>query len=288
MAKKEKVKKVKKKKWYILLSILMIITFWLVYTNTNVKVTNLEIKSGNIPKSFDGFKIAHVSDLHSKDWKEKLTDSIKNNEPDIIVVTGDLIDSSDLNFDNALNFIKEGQKICPIYFVSGNHEAWNGKYHILKNELIKEGVTVLDNEKAFLTKGKDKILLLGLKDPDFMETNESFSRNIASESIVNEIKEIKEDYKEYKILLSHRPELFDEYLEGGVDLILSGHAHGGQFRIPFVGGVVAPNQGLFPEFTSGIYRKEKSQMVVSRGLGNSIIKVRVNNMPELIIVELKN
>ena len=277
-----------KKKWCIGSFILLVLTFWLVWTNNNIKVTSLEIESENIPKSFNKFKIAHVSDLHSKEWKDKLIYSIKNEEPDIIVITGDLIDSSDLVFDTSLNFIRRAKKIAPIYYVSGNHEAWSKKYDILKRGLKEEGVIVLDDENIFLTKEGEEILLIGLKDPEFDKEDKFPLESINENNTIFKIKSLSKNYKGYKILLSHRPELFEDYVEGNIDLVLSGHAHGGQFRFPFIKGLIAPNQGLLPKYTSGLYSKEKTQMVVSRGLGNSIIKLRINNMPELIILELKN
>jgi predicted MPP superfamily phosphohydrolase len=93
--------------------------------------------------------------------------------------------------------------------------------------------------------------------------------------------------EDYTVLLSHRPELFDVYVQNGVDLVLSGHAHGGQFRVPFLGGLVAPNQGLFPQYDGGVYKSGKTTMIVSRGIGNSAFPFRINNRPELVIVELK-
>lgn len=97
---------------------------------------------------------------------------------------------------------------------------------------------------------------------------------------------LMDDNDGYTILLSHRPELFTTYTASGVDLVFTGHAHGGQFRIPFVGGLVAPNQGFFPEYDAGLYTAETTNMVVSRGVGNSIIPLRINNRPELIVVTL--
>ena len=98
--------------------------------------------------------------------------------------------------------------------------------------------------------------------------------------------ELLDEEDGYTILLSHRPELFEVYAENNIDLIFSGHAHGGQFRIPFVGGLIAPNQGLFPKYDAGIYEEGNTTMVVSRGIGNSIVPFRINNRPEIVLVEL--
>lgn len=271
-----------KKKWCIIFSLLLLVAVWIIFTNTHIQKTKIAILSSDIPDDFNGYKIAVVADLHNKDWGYDLIKLLKKEEPDIIAVVGDLIDSSHMNLNIAMEFIREAKKISPIYFVSGNHEAWSGKYETLKKSLVDEDVFVLDDDKLLLNKGNDNLLLLGVKDPDFNETEA-----LLNESMENKLKELIDNYQGYKILLSHRPELMDSYTNAGVDLVLTGHAHGGQFRIPFIGGLIAPNQGFFPKYTSGKYSKEKTDMVVSRGLGNSIVPVRINNSPELVIVLLE-
>lgn len=137
----------------------------------------------------------------------------------------------------------------------------------------------MDNESLFIEKADSKIQLLGIEDPDFVEgMYEKAIPEIISEELNSD---------NYSILLSHRPEYFDQYVQMGTDLVLAGHAHGGQVRIPFIGGLIALNQGLFPNYTAGLYHEKNTDMIVSRGLGNSIVPVRINNTPELMIVELK-
>ena len=128
-----------------------------------------------------------------------------------------------------------------------------------------------------------KISLIGLEDPDTVDRDESVQTFILDEAL----EPFAED-ESYKILLSHRPEQFEVYVKHKVDLVLSGHAHGGQVRIPFAGGLVAPNQGFFPKYDSGLYVNGSTNMIVSRGLGNSIIPIRINNRPELVIITLEN
>lgn len=208
-----------------------------------------------------------------------MIEKIKIEKPDLIAITGDLVDSSKTDFDIALQFIEEANKIAPIYYVTGNHEAWLEDYSILKEKLEDASVNMMDDKSLFIEKGNNKIQVLGIQDPDF-------DLGTGSGNIHTKISELlNEDH--FTIVLSHRPEHFDEYVNSGADLVLTGHAHGGQVRIPFLGGLVAPNQGFFPEYTEGQYTDKKTRMVVSRGLGNSIIPIRINNRPELVIIELK-
>lgn len=274
----------RRRKIYLSITFVVFIIFWIGWTNFNITTTNVEIKNNKIPTEFDGFKIAHVSDLHNHQWEGKLIGKIKKEKPDIIAITGDLVDSSKTDFDIALQFIEEANEIAPIYYVTGNHEAWLEDYSSLKGKLEKANVDMMDDKSSFIQKGNNKIQILGIQDPDFVE-------HMGSANIQGEIVGIKtsgilnKDY--FNIVLSHRPEHFKQYVNVGTDLVLTGHAHGGQVRLPFFGGLVAPNQGFFPEYTAGLYNEKNTDMVVSRGLGNSIIPVRINNTPELVIIGLK-
>ena len=276
-----------KKKTKIIVSIIILIVIilfgWIYYTNTNIETTQYNIKNVKIPNEFDDFKIAEIADLHNKEWNNKLVDKLKKIKPDMIAITGDFVDSSHTDFKIAINFIKDVKDIAPIYYVTGNHEAWISNYEELKKLLLNEGVIVLDNEKTLIEKGDSKINLIGLLDPDFVErTNiKGIQDDIIEKTLTPLI-----DKDLYNIVLSHRPEVFESYVNSKADLVLTGHAHGGQIRIPFAGGLVAPNQGFFPKYTEGIHHKNNTDMVISRGLGNSILPIRVNNMPELVIIEL--
>jgi predicted MPP superfamily phosphohydrolase len=179
-------------------------------------------------------------------------------------------------------FIDGAVKIAPIYFVSGNHEAWSGMYPEIKDRLLASGVIVLDDTFTEILKGDGSIKLFGLADPGFSNGG---NRNIeaSTEALDRLVSDWSED-EDFKVLLTHRPELFEHYCDNNIDLIFAGHAHGGQFRIPFIGAVFAPDQGFFPEYTSGSYGEEDSTMFVSRGLGNSIIPIRIFNRPEIISV----
>lgn len=274
-----------KKKWLIRLGLILFL-IWMIWGNLSIATTYFTISNNRVPDEFDGFKIAHLSDIHDRDINHALQKTLENESLDIIVITGDLIDSKNPDIEQAVDLVKYLQMIAPVYFVTGNHEAWSGVYNRLEEKLIETGVHVLANERILIKQGNESILLMGVQDPSFnIESN-----LLAEESALIEgaLQTLTEDSAAYSILLSHRPELFDVYVRHQIDLVFSGHAHGGQFRLPFIGGLIAPDQGLFPTYTAGIYEEENTQMVVSRGLGNSIIPIRFHNRAEIVLIELQS
>ena len=278
------------KKLLIILSIVALlltaITVWTVWGNTAPELNTYTVSSDRLPEAFDKYRIAHVSDLHNTEIgknNEKLLNIIKEAKPDIIAITGDLIDSRNTDVEKALQFAKEAVKIAPCYYVTGNHEARISEYDSLKNGLTELGVKVLENERIDLERSGEKLTVIGINDPSF-QTDYLFGN---SEAIANKsISQLMNENDSFTLLLSHRPELFKIYADNKVDLVLSGHAHGGQFRLPFAGGLIAPNQGLFPKYDAGLYKEENTNMIVSRGIGNSIIPLRFNNRPEIVLIEL--
>lgn len=272
---------------FLLVMILLVVTVGYCYfENREIEVTKITLNA-DIPPSFDDYTIAQVSDLHNTEFGENhtaLLEKITKSQPNIIVITGDLIDSRRTKVTVALSFASKAMGIAPVYFVMGNHETRVAEYALLKEGLKGMGVVALENDSVYLTKGEERLRLVGIKDPD--SVNEFGVRDSAViKAWLNDL-EIKEE--EYTILLSHRPELLEVYAESKVDLVFSGHAHGGQVQIPFLGAIFAPDQGLFPRYTSGVYEKGNTKMVVSRGLGNSLFPIRVNNNPELVVVTLKS
>ncbi|MDN6195031.1 MAG: metallophosphoesterase [Atopostipes suicloacalis] len=254
---------------------------WIIWTNRTISVSHFEINNKKLAADFDDFKIAHLSDLHNKDWEGKLIEKMTSESPDLIAITGDLVDSRNTDVDVALEFIESAIEIAPIYYVTGNHEARLGEeYLTLKEGLESLGVEVITDASRSVEIGSNKIQLTGIQDPDF-------SDNIYITPVQENLDKTF-DSETFKVLLSHRPEYFKDYVKSGADLVLTGHAHGGQVRIPFIGGLIAPNQGIFPEYSEGLYHEEGTDMIVSRGLGNSIIPVRINNRPELVIIELQS
>ncbi len=268
----------------------LLLTVWTLWGNTALMTETITVSGSRLPASFSGFRIAHVSDLHNAEFgrgNAELLKMISENKPDIIVITGDLVDSHRTDIDVALAFAREAAKIAPTFYATGNHEASISKqeFETLKTGLEAAGVIVLEDEVIWLERGGEKIALLGLTDPDFTEKSDLFGT--APAMVTTKLKNLTDREDCYTILLSHRPELFDVYVSCSIDLILSGHAHGGQFRLPFVGGLVAPNQGFFPKYDAGLFTEGRTNMVVSRGLGNSIIPLRFNNRPEIIIEVLQ-
>lgn len=266
-------------------SLLLLLVLWTLWGNTALEVSEYTITSSKLPDAFDGFRIAQIADLHNAEFGEdntKLLAMLREAAPDLIVITGDLVDSYQTDLKTALRFAEAAVKIAPCYYVTGNHEARIGEYGALKAGLEAAGVTVLKNEQLELERNGETVALIGVDDPSF-QTDYLLGDSAA---VMSNIIQRLTAGDTYTILLSHRPELFDTYAESGVNLVFSGHAHGGQFRLPFIGGLFAPNQGLFPEYDAGLYTEGSTNMLVSRGLGNSVFPLRFNNPPEIIIVTL--
>lgn len=277
----------KQYKWIIVGGIVVAVVLFCIWQNNAISITEIEHKNTKLPEVFTGYKIVHISDLHNKAFGKDqgyLLNKIRVTSPDIIVITGDLIDRRKYDLATAMVFIKGAVEIAPVYYVSGNHEAWSGEYESIARELASAGVQILDDHKTHITKEEETIDILGLSDPAFLTSGHMDGTNVSQfkKALAN-----LSDPETFQILLSHRPELFDLYSNEKIDLIFSGHAHGGQVRLPFIGGLVAPNQGLFPKYTSGSYIRGDSTLVVSRGLGNSIIPLRIFNKPEIVVITLK-
>ena len=280
-----------KKKSSIILAVVAAILFaliaWIIWGNTALELNTYTVTSSKLPQSFDGYRIAHVSDLHNAEMgknNEKLLTMLRDADPDMIAITGDLVDSRNTDIEVALQFVREAVKIAPCYYVTGNHEARISEYDELKAGMEAAGVTVLVDAKTEISLEGEAITLIGINDPSY-QTDYLFGD---SETVMNtKLEELHTEQDRFTILLSHRPELFETYVDHDLDLVLSGHAHGGQFRMPFIGGLVAPNQGLFPEYDAGIYTLGNTNMLVSRGIGNSILPFRINNRPEVILIELQ-
>ena len=278
-----------KKKYIVMISIMIVLSMLVICVvchNKDLEINKFNVKSKYIPTEFDNFRIVQVSDLHNAEFgknNEKLLAMLKQTDADIIVITGDLIDSRNTKVDVAVSFAEKATKIAPTYYINGNHEARvPEEYERLKQGLDEAGVTILENDSIDITIGDKAITLIGINDSSFrMElVDDTMMQNVS-----HQLMSVVPDNDNYKILLAHKPHYFDAYATQ-VDLVLSGHAHGGQFKIPFIGGLVAPGQGFFPEYYTGSYIKENTEMIVSRGIGNSIIPFRINNKPEIIIAEL--
>lgn len=263
----------------ILLASFLALFLWTLWGNTALQQNEILVTGELLPEAFSGYRIAHVSDLHNTEMgrgNETLLGLLKSAQPDIIAITGDLIDRRRTDLDVAEAFVSEAVKIAPCYYVTGNHEGYTaaGVYEELEQRMLAAGVHVLRGKAVSLERQGETISLLGMEDPAFTD---GFAV----------LPEQAEFPGEYRILLSHRPELFSQYCSAQIDLVLCGHAHGGQIRLPFIGGLIAPGQGLFPEYDAGLYTEGRTHMVVSRGIGNSLFPLRFNNRPEVVIIELQ-
>lgn len=264
-------------------ALVLALLIWLLWANSSPAATQVTVASGALPGAFEGFKIAHVSDLHNAVFgrkNERLLSLIRAAKPDIIAITGDLIDSRHTDIDSALAFVEAAAEIAPVYYVTGNHES-RLDFDEIEPRLIAAGARVLRNEAEDIGRGGERIRLAGIDDPSFIRTG-----GTAEERAAAELEQLGDGGGTFTVLLAHRPELVEVYAEYGAGLVLSGHAHGGQVRLPLLGGLYAPGQGLLPEYDSGLFSLGETQMVVSRGLGNSVAPLRVNNRPELVIVTL--
>ena len=271
----------------LVLLIIVLLSAVLIYEDKNLEINTYEISSLDLPEEFNGFRIAHISDLHNAEFikgNEKLISMLRDASPDIIAITGDIIDSRRTDVDISFEFVQQALEIAPCYYVTGNHEARvTDEYAALKERMAQVGVIILENDSISLECEGAFIEILGLEDPTFAVSG---TADMEAEAVARELGQLATGDDKFILLLSHRPEFFDVYAENDIDLVLSGHAHGGQFVLPFVGGFIAPGQGFFPEYDSGLFRKDGTTMFVSRGIGNSIISLRINNRPEIILIEL--
>lgn len=248
----------------------------------DLEISRYEVASQKLPESFDGFKIVQLSDLHGAEFGEdgmELVDKVGSLEPDMIALTGDFVtDEGDLAAVEKL--AARLVKLCPVYFISGNHEFGSGLAVKVRNILERAGVKYLSNEYLTISRGEDEILLGGVEDPL------AYADMLSPDELAQKMNDAAPDA--FKILLGHRNYWMTEYPELPVDLIFCGHAHGGLIRIPGVGGLIGTDRRLFPDFDAGEYNNGRYTLIVSRGLGNSVPIPRIFNRPEIVCVELSS
>lgn len=248
----------------------------------DLEISRYEVKSQKLPESFDGFKIVQLSDLHGAEFGENgmgLVEKVKELEPDMIALTGDFVtDEGDLAAVEKL--AARLTELCPVYFVSGNHEFGSGLAVKVRNILERAGVKYLSNEYLTISRGEDGILLGGVEDPL------AYADMLSPDELAQKMNDAAPDA--FKILLGHRNYWMTEYPELPVDLIFCGHAHGGLIRIPGVGGLIGTDRRLFPDFDAGQFNNGRYTLIVSRGLGNSVPIPRIFNRPEIVCVELSS
>lgn len=259
--------------------------FWFRWQCWGLETTVTQVELDDLPAEFDGLRIVHLSDNHGHAFgedNEKLLRLVAEQAPDLIVLTGDLIDQTgQMSMVPAL--AKGLAAIAPTYYVTGNHEWSLGTDTVerLKDLLEACGVTVLTNEYEVLEQDGASILLAGVDDPN----------GYADQKTPEELYAVIEAEHPglFTILLAHRNDEFDRYAAAGYDLVLSGHAHGGIIRLPFTDGLLGTDRTLFPTWTAGVYTLGDSTLFVSRGLGNNTVPIsgfRLFNRPDLAVVEL--
>ena len=276
----------------ILALVIAITSAWLYWDNTRLVTSHYTVPA-RVGAQADGFRIAQVSDLHTHSHgphNEKLLAELKRQKPDLIAITGDLI-SFDTSKEGTLTmarFAGELDEIAPTYYVNGNHEVDNPHAKTFYRELTHEGVHVLRNRTESMQVHGERLQIMGINDP--LKGRSAGATGTNEEIIGREIAYAKKD-SDYSadqptILLGHRPDADAAYAESGVDVVLVGHNHGGQFRLPLIGGLVSPSRTLLPGRSDGTATLDDTTVVISRGLGNSAVPVRVNNPFELVVVDL--
>lgn len=258
-----------------------------------IDLTKLKIETDDLPESFNGCRILHVSDLHNCNFGDKqhrLIQISKQQRPDYIFITGDMIDQYHVGMKQACLYIKGLIKIAPVFYVTGNHE-WEIQEGVrcdFFSFLKQNGVVILHDEIIELSRGESSIQLIGIDDPYVAQRKiGKIDDYLFAKNFLKRLSILKKQKKDmYTILLSHRPEFINYYSKVKINLVFSGHAHGGQFRLPILGSVLAPHQGFFPKYVEGIVCEKETSMIISRGLGDSLFPVRIGNLPELLLVTL--
>lgn len=269
--------------------IAIILSVYISWENSALVVTEITVSDNKIPQAFDGYRIAHISDLHCSEFGEHnqtLLNMLAGTEPDIIVITGDLIDYRHGDVAVGIDFSRGAAAIAPTYFVTGNHEQDKGEADVICDKLREAGVTVLRGESIELTANSDKITLAGIDDVRILKDKDS--KDTSRTILEAHLEKLSPTGNDYAILLAHRPEFVDLYAQCNFNLVFSGHAHGGQFRLPCIGGLYAPGQGIFPEYTEGLHTVSNTELIISRGLGNAGFPFRFNNRPEIVVATLKH
>lgn len=254
--------------------------------DTRLEVTHYAVRSHKIPKAFDGYKIVQVSDMHCEHIAGLLNE-ISSENPNIIVSTGDMVNDYG-EITPAIRFTQSLAQIAPLYLITGNHDVWRNDYKELIEKSKQVGGIFLNDETVILEKDGSQIALTGISDP--------YSRTTSQ--IKDRLKKLLDSltlFDGFNILLFHRANLLDFFKDKGYDLILSGHMHGGQIRLPGLGGLFSPRTSigtdkrlLFPHYFGGVYNEGNTKMIVSRGLGNPMIIPRIFNRPELVVITLEH
>jgi len=269
----------------VIIIISIVILFFIAFYNGLV-VRKYSLKTNKILKD-QSIRIVLITDLHSQKYGEKqdkIREKIEAENPDIIALAGDIVDDSG-RIEGVKLFIEAIKDIGPIYYVTGNHEIRTGEVDKIKGLFRSLGVNVLENSLQKVNVRGVDLIVAGVDDPNIVGYKSPGSNWY--KEVYTSFSNMK-DMGGYKILLSHRPEKVDFYGTLPFDLVLSGHAHGGQIRIPFLlNGLYAPHQGFFPKYAGGVYEFENYTLVVSRGVYYNLFLPRIFNPPEIVVIDIE-
>ncbi len=261
--------------------ILFALALFFAWSQTGLTQRTIEVADRRLPPEFDGLRISVVSDVHGAQFgagNSRLLELVAGQSPDLIAITGDLIDRPE-HMEMIPDLARGLAEIAPTYYVAGNHEWSSRLVRDVWAALEENGVTVLSNEYRVLTCQGASIVLAGMEDAN------GYADQKTLRQLTDEIRGGLGD--PYLLLLAHRNNKWPDYQACKMDLTLAGHAHGGLIRLPFTDGLIGNDRRLFPDYTSGLYRLEYGQMVVSRGLGNNPYTFRLFNRPEVPLVILR-
>lgn len=276
----------------ILLVIIAGIMLWGVLQSRDLVVKDINIKSDKLPDEFDGYKIALISDLHGRQM-DNLAYEIIDQDADILIIAGDLIDAHDTSYDAAFNLCQQLTEEMPLIWVKGNHFYKSDESLVEQMDIdIRElGIIVLENEIHIIEKDGSSIVFAGLDDPQrllgvtdiVMEYRKAAEKSIISRNLDS----IDIDSDNYNILISHRPTNADMFAEAGYNLTMCGHTHGGQVCLPFGYEIIGDNAQFFPKIISGYNEVDGMPLIITSGLGYSFLKIRTFNPPEILVITLE-
>lgn len=269
----------RKKHWWILPALAILVILTLIALDERLILRTYTVVS---PKLTAEVRLAVVTDFHSSVNADDVVEMLASCAPDAVLMVGDMFDDDIANrpTERMLSLMRQLSALYPCYYVSGNHEAWTGEMDALYQQTGEAGVTVLRMSSGVLTVRGQRIALCGIPDPYEMV----FSGAPDTEEQLRQALE-DVDSADFTVLLAHRPELLAKYAQFPLDLVVSGHAHGGQVRIPGVlNGLYAPNQGWFPKLAGGAYTQDGTTLIVSRGLAVRTRLPRIFNRPEVVLV----
>lgn len=286
----------KKKKIVLIICIILITIQMFMTFIIKIDIEKYTVKNAKIPEAFNNFKIVQLSDFHSKGYRnttEKIISKIKKINPDIIVMTGDMVSYDMTGTEEFEKLVKELSEIYPIYCIDGNHEHLAeklipGEYLYFMEFLRELGVITIKNDYVEIYKTNESINLYGVNIPlDWPSGIYVNKLQLESDYVEKTLPKIDTD--KFNILLAHNPIFINQYIKWGADLVLAGHMHGGIVRIPFTNiGLLSPERKIFPRYTAGKFKIKNSVMIVNRGIGASTFKLRLFNNPEITVITLKS